>query len=328
MTLQALKQLPPKSEKVAVEEPLLLLDLAGVPFQGSMDLVHVDTTVEVFDYKFWATPKTVPEPTIQTWGYLEEVRRRFLSHRQFSFTFLVVGKKSPHKVVPSRFQFGAKEIEERWQGFGTIVEDMKVAASKETAEQVGCNPGSCFKFGPCPYMSICKKNSQQEEIIMGFLDTLKELKDAKAAVSLPDVAGVLPPDAPPQEKPTAPEVAPVPTTVEGEVVRRGRKPGSKNKPKEEDPRPEDNQPEVDDYMRPPKSRPSPPSPNPSKVKVTFGTVTALERHLGPAFKYNNVTVQIEFEHEGTAEEALDRAQSVVEARIAAVVEKARNEVKK
>jgi hypothetical protein len=44
-------------------------------------------------------------------------------------------------------------------------------------------------------------------------------------------------------------------------------------------------------------------------------------------KYNNVTIEIEFDYEGSLDEALAKAQAVVEFKIQEVVAKARGEVK-
>ena len=170
---EALTELIPSRNLVPrAEQELTQLDLAGMPFQGSMDLVWENN---VYDYKFQSRVTRFRQPNPQVWGYLEELRR-LRGYPKYAFHFILIPKKGG-KPVKETFEYTAQEVEAGWKSYAPLIEEMRLAVDKKP-EQLLAETGTCYKYGrPCPYIGICERNT------MSFLD---ELNKAKAAVELPD----------------------------------------------------------------------------------------------------------------------------------------------
>ncbi len=158
-----------------------MLDLAGIPFQGSMD---VSSENAVYDYKFQSRIQKFEGATAQTIGYMEEIRRRNPGLESISFHYILINKKKPEAVTQT-FTFTAKEVKEKWQAYAPLVEDMKRVSQLKNATEVEPSTKSCYAYGHCAYLSICNRATPEDT--MSFLDKLNEAKAEKAAVELPDI---------------------------------------------------------------------------------------------------------------------------------------------
>lgn len=188
------------------EDGLTNLELAGIKFQGSMDLVYGNT---VYDYKYQSRIKKFESPTAQTWGYLEEIRRRRSDpDGRYRFNYILLNKEKP-EAVSQVFEYSAQEVEAGWKAYAPLVEEMKVAAQAKSVDKVKFNTNSCYAYGACPYLGICHKGQKGD--YMSFLDKLNEAKREQAAVELPDVAAGHPPDA--DKIKTSPEVPVIQNTA-------------------------------------------------------------------------------------------------------------------
>lgn len=239
----ALGLLPKPADDVKPEVQLTKLELLRIPFQGSKDLLQVtDTEVKVFDYKYQKQIREFKEPNAQVWGYLQDEVLKY--ERDFySFTHVHISSdltKTP-KAKAFTKRFAAREVERNWLQYGTLVKEMQDVAAEPDINKVPVNEKACFAYGPCPYLAICHKNNKKEQELMSFLDTLSSItKEESSAVKIPEVPGILPPDAPVETKPGVPLGEDLPearvTAPEGpvEVVtfekpKRGRPAGSKNR---------------------------------------------------------------------------------------------------
>ena len=162
------------------------LTLGGVPLVGSMDLVAGG---HVYDYKFQGRIKPFTEPTIQMWGYLEELRlwnNDLLS--KFSFTHIYIQRKEPWRAKADTKTFTGQEVAANWAALEPMVDEIKQVASETNGAKVPCNKNACFAYGPCVYLQQCKKLSTESELTsiqnlfntkgsdMSFLDELSKVK--------------------------------------------------------------------------------------------------------------------------------------------------------
>lgn len=296
MELPALRELPPPGPDVFPEVDLDHLRLGGLEFQGAMDLLDINTYT-VYDYKFQSSPRAFKEPTVQMWGYLEEMRIRFdLKTIPLKFRFIGVDKNPPHKAKVSPFDKSCQEVADAWGSYEPMVKEMQAVSQCSTQYEVPFNDKACYAFGvkySCPYLGICDKaDKESEKVIVSFLDDLKEAKS-----TIPYVNGVLPED----NKVMPPDVSPQPTPIT------------------EDPR------EVPD------SSPahSPKADKKTKAKAASRVVTFryvkkvnLERVLGPAFKYENREFELSVQEEGASEaEVMEAVTKAVDAFADSVIAK-------
>lgn len=185
---KVLPLLPTYGTPVEAESEIKHLELAGIPFQGSIDLVHGD---DIYDYKFQSRIQKFAEPSPQAWGYLEELRRRQVEVSgstgerpedihlaSLRFHYILISKKGAEPVKQT-FEFSPEVIKKAWEEYAPTVERMKLVA--EGKEKPRANDQHCYKYGPCPYLGICDRGT------MSFLDDIKAAKKEGAAVELPDV---------------------------------------------------------------------------------------------------------------------------------------------
>lgn len=200
--------LPQPGPNVLPEVKLEHLSLIRIPFQGSMDLVvEGQKLIEIIDFKYQSTVKPYTGPTAQTWGYLQEAALRYPNDELFQFNYVYISKKKPKAVKADPYgkkfdfqSFERREIERNWQLRGALVKEMQDVLDEPDVHKVDCNTLACYAYGPCPYLGICTKNKDKD--IMSFLDTLNSITaEESAAVKIPEVPGILPPDAPVETKP-------------------------------------------------------------------------------------------------------------------------------
>ncbi len=246
----ALQHLPAPGPDVKSEVGLERLTCLRIPFQGSMDLVHGR---DVYDYKYQSQIRVYQEPTAQLWGYLEEVRLRDnAGGGRLGFHHVYISKRAPFRAEKVSQYFEPREVERNWGMYGSMIQEMHDVAAEPDVEKVPFNRGACYAYGPCPYLSICNRNTPLEakDELMGFLDEIEAAKKQMAAVQLPEVKAsildvatmvqqsaalrmeinaqtlkALPPDAPPPDAvPTAPEatLSPPGPAPEAPKAKRGR----------------------------------------------------------------------------------------------------------
>lgn len=278
MEIPALSYLPAPGPDVFPEVELTHLKLAGVAFAGSADLVDTNGYI-VYDYKFQSSPRPFKEPTVQMWGYLEEMRIRFdLKTTPLRFRFIGINKKPPHGVKVSPFDVTCSQVAEAWKAYEPVVESMHLAAEKKHAQEVSASPAACYEYGRCPYFDVCEKNDTElSKIILGgdSMSFLDELETAKKEI--PHVPGVLeakvmPPDAGPQPVPIQDSPQEVPDSSPAWSPKAEKKASKKASTK--------------------------------VVTVRYSKKPNFERVLGPQFKYESREIELTIQEEGVSEEEL------------------------
>lgn len=269
LELDAIKHLPAPGPGVKPELELEFLSLLEIPFKGSIDLFDA-SRLTIFDYKYQGDPRKYKAPTVQTWGYLEEIRRKLQATSNLTFKFVglkKVDENEPAKTVVSPFSFSPQEVIDGWGKYEGVVSEMVQVAAAPSAKEVKANRNSCFAFGknsPCPYLNVCN-SCDTEEVLVSFMDKLTAMKadissgklsesieTQPAAVSLPDVS-LLPPDAPPPQ--TAQDLNEAPDSSPSSAPKKPKK--------------------------------AAPTFQSQRVVASFSYKINLERALGPAHKYES-----------------------------------------
>lgn len=229
---------------------------------------HYEDIVEVIDHKTtsdfkYSKSASDLRKSIQMVGYAEFVRRRDVTGvsrvRVSHNNFLTRGAPAARKVTTT---IEVPEILSKWESVARTVNAMKVVAKAERVEDVDANYEACSAYRGCPYLSICPR---AKDAVMSFIETkgdgmsllnrfMKQtvnppdavVDPSKAAEPIPaetlatmspeiQAAAVLLQSSPAVSNETfgATEIAP--TATEEAPKKRGRKPGSKNAPKAENP---------------------------------------------------------------------------------------------
>lgn len=255
-----------------VEEPFEI-ELSGVKWRGVRDLVYQDgDALVVHDHKTtsglqWAKTKEELKEDVQSVLYARVAfEESDVVDLQWCYGTREKNKKKSVQVETTRFNITRDEVE---AGMPPIIAAgkriLELYEAKPHPDILPVNLHICKAFSGCPYWDVCDLSPLQraqaviiqerikEEKKMGFRDR-KAAQQNQTVAAAPETAtaeektpsmreklGITPPKferTPAEEK--APESIPVSeesslaaAALDKTPARRGRKPGSKNKPKEE-----------------------------------------------------------------------------------------------
>lgn len=189
-----------------------VLDAAGVPFLGAMDLVDERTDMPVLtDFKFkskigvslFALADPDREEGRQMLAYAEAYRRMrpgiksvYIQHIHFATKGKKRAEAYTHGPVP------LDEVKSRWQYVGTKYVAPIIEVAKATrVEDVKPNRGFCYAFHrECPYMAQCPVGAKSFESLfdiiggnnVGILDQYKKAVGIQPAGPIVPVADQVP----------------------------------------------------------------------------------------------------------------------------------------
>ena len=221
------------------------LILAGVPLAGKIDWIAADAkgydpvfpSIELGDHKTSSNlAKYAKTPGQLKKSVQMNVYAAWLSRNLDAFDSLKVTQDFYQTKGAKKFEVVSCEISKRENAESvleieaTIERMVKVSKSTEP-EQVTPNLKACHIGYGCPHRAYCPQSGAFN--MASLLDAFKETTPTPPPPEPPPVpTGALPPDAPKSDPAIASEPPPDnEIEVETEPKKRGRKPGSQNKPK-------------------------------------------------------------------------------------------------